>query len=129
MESKEKKGLSKDIEFTRLEMMSDTQYIYGEGEIKETGKRAIICFGSEYAPLEQRQVEEALKEAKPFRPDVVVFCAFQFDPEASKDVDELDLKWTKVLKVQMNSDLLTHDLKKKTKGESFSADWTAGCSA
>ncbi len=120
---KGKKGLSKDIEFTRLEMMSDTQYIYGEGEIKETGKTAIICFGSEYAPLEQRQVEEALKEAKAFRPDVVIFCAFQFDPEASKDVDESDLKWTKVLKVQMNSDLLTHDLKKKTKGESF---WLVG---
>ena len=120
---KGKKGLSKDIEFTRLEMMSDTQYIYGEGEIKETGKRAIICFGSEYAPLEQRQVEEALKEAKVFRPDVVIFCAFQFDPEAGKDVDELNLKWTKVLKVQMNSDLLTHDLKKTTKGESF---WLVG---
>ncbi|MDE0118501.1 MAG: DNA methyltransferase [Bdellovibrionales bacterium] len=120
---KGKKGLSKDIEFTRLEMISDTQYIYGEGEIKETGKRAIVCFGSEFAPLEQRQVEEALKEAKPFRPDIVIFCAFQFDPEAGKDVDELDLKWTKVLKVQMNSDLLTHDLKKKTKGESF---WLVG---
>ena len=120
---KGKKGLSKDIEFTRLEMMSDTQYIYGEGEIKDTRKRAIICFGSEYAPLEQRQVEEALKEAKVFRPDVVIFCAFQFDPKASKDVDELDLGWAKVLKVQMNSDLLTHDLKKKTKGESF---WLVG---
>ena len=116
---KGKKGLSKDIEFTRLEMMSDTQYIYGEGEIKDTRKRAIICFGSEFAPLEQRQVKEALKEAKPFRPDVVIFCAFQFDSEASKEVDELD----KVLKVQMNSDLLTHDLKKKTKGESF---WLVG---
>lgn len=120
---KGKKGLSKDIEFIRLEMISDTQYIYGEGEIKETGKRAIVCFGSEFAPLEQRQVEEALKEAKQFRPDIVIFCAFQFDPEAGKDVDELDLKWTKVLKVQMNSDLLTHDLKKKTKGESF---WLVG---
>ncbi|MBC6416165.1 MAG: site-specific DNA-methyltransferase, partial [Bdellovibrionales bacterium] len=120
---KGKQGLSEDIEFTRLEIISSTQYIYGEGEIKETGKKAIICFGSEYAPMEQRQVEEALKEAKPFRPDIVIFCAFQFDPEASKDVDELDLKWTKVLKVQMNSDLLTQDLKKKTKGESF---WLIG---
>ena len=120
---KGKKGLSENIEFTRLEVMSDTQYIYGEGEIKETGKRAIICFGSEYAPLEQRQVEEALKEAKVFRPDVMIFCAFQFDPEAGKDVDELDLKWTKVLKVQMNGDLLTHDLKKPTGSESF---WLVG---
>ena len=63
------KGLTRgDIKFTRLEMISDTQYIYGEGEIKETGENTIICFGSEYAPLEQRQVEEALKEAKQFQP-------------------------------------------------------------
>ncbi len=120
---KGKKGLSKNLEFSRLEIMSDTKYIFAEGETKADGKRAIICFGSEYAPLEQRQVEEALKEAKPFRPDIVIFCAFQFDPEAGKDMDELDLKWTKVLKVQMNSDLFTKDLKKKTKGESF---WLVG---
>ena len=120
---KGKKGLSQDIEFTRLEAINDTKYIFAEGETKADGKRAIICFGSEYAPLEQRQIEEALKEAKLFRPDIVIFCAFQFDPEAGKDADELDLKWTKVLKVQMNSDLFTKDLKKKTKGESF---WLVG---
>jgi len=114
---KGKKGLSKDIEFTRLEIISDTKYIYGEGEVKDTGQKAIICFGSEYAPLEQRQVEEALKEARQFRPDIVIFCAFQFDPSAGKEVDESDLKWAKVLKVQMNSDLFTQDLKKKSKGE------------
>ena len=118
-----RKGLSKDIEFTRLETMSDTEYIYAEGETKQDSKRVIVCFSSEYAPLEQRQIEEALKEAKPYRPDMVIFCAFQFDPEAGKDVDELNLKWTKVLKVQMNADLLTKDLKKKEKGESF---WLVG---
>ena len=120
---KGKKGLSKDIEFTRLEIINDTHYIYAEGETKEDGRRTIVCFGSEYAPLEQRQIEEALKEAKPFHPDLVIFCAFQFDPEASKDVDELDIKWTRVLKVQMNSDLFTDDLKKETKGDSF---WLIG---
>ena len=120
---KGKKGLSQDIEFTRLEMMSDTEYIYAEGETKADSKRVIVCFSSEYAPLEQRQIEEALKEAKPYRPNMVIFCAFQFDPEAGKDVDELNLKWTKVLKVQMNADLLTKDLKKKEKGESF---WLVG---
>ena len=118
-----RKGLSNDIEFTRLEIMSDTKYIYAEGETKKDNKRVIVCFSSEYAPLEQRQIEEALKEAKSFRPDMVIFCAFQFDPEAGKDVDELDLKWTKVLKVQMNADLLNKDLKKKEKGESF---WLVG---
>ena len=120
---KGRKGLSQDIEFIRLETMSDTKYIYAEGETKKDSKRVIVCFSSEYAPLEQRQIEEALKEAKPYRPEMVIFCAFQFDPEAGKDVDELNLKWTKVLKVQMNADLLTKDLKKKTKGESF---WLVG---
>ena len=120
---KASKGVSKNIEFSRLELISDTEYIYAEGETKETQpKRVIICFGSEYTPLEQRQVEEALKEAKPFSPHLVIFCAFQFDPEAGKNVDHLDLKWAKVLKVQMNSDLFTSDLK-KSKGESF---WLIG---
>ncbi len=120
---KGKKGLSKDLEFARLEIMNDTKYIFAEGQTKKDSKRVIVCFGSEYAPLEQRQVEEALKEAKPFCPDMVIFCAFQFDPEAGKDVDEMDLKWTKVLKVQMNSDLFTQGLKKSAKGESF---WLVG---
>ena len=120
---KGKKGLSQDIEFTRLEVINDTKYIFAEGQTKRDTKRVIVCFGSEYAPLEQRQVGEALKEAKPFSPDIVIFCAFQFDPSAGKDVDEMDLKWTKVLKVQMNSDLFTNDLKKNTNGESF---WLVG---
>ncbi len=120
---KGKKGLSQDMEFNRLEVISDTKYIYAEGEIKKDNKRVIICFGSEYKPLEQRQVEEALKEAKPLRPDIVIFCAFQFDPEAGKDVDELNLQGTRVLKVQMNADLFNKDLKKQTKGDSF---WLVG---
>ena len=119
---KGKKGLSRDIEFTRLEIMNDTKYIFAEGQTKDL-KRVIVCFGSEYAPLEQRQVELGLKEAKLFRPDIVIFCAFQFDPEAGRDVDELDLKWTKTLKVQMNSDLFTKDLKNQSKGDSF---WLVG---
>ena len=119
---KGKKGLSKDIEFTRLEIISDTKYIFAEGQTKDA-KRAIVCFGSEYAPLEQRQVELGLEEAKIFRPDIVIFCAFQFDPEAGREVDELDLQGHKVLKVQMNSDLFTEGLKNQTKGDSF---WLVG---
>ena len=121
---KASKGVSQNIEFSRLEVISGTEYIYAEGETKEDKpKRVIICFGSEYAPLEQRQIEEAIKEAKSFSPDLIIFCAFHFCPEASKDVDHLNLNWTKVLKVQMNSDLFTSDLKKKIKGDSF---WLIG---
>ena len=46
---------------------------------------------------------------------MLVFAAFQFDPEAAKDIDELTQEKTKMvfLKAQMNTDLLTGDLKKK----------------
>jgi adenine-specific DNA-methyltransferase len=41
---------------------------------------------------------------------MIVFCAFTFDPEAAKDID--NLKGITALKAQMNTDLLTDDLKK-----------------
>jgi len=47
------------------------------------------------------------------RPKIIVFAAFQFDPEASKDIDEIQWPGVTLLKVQMNADLLTNDLKKK----------------
>jgi adenine-specific DNA-methyltransferase len=55
-----------------------------------------------------------------------VFAAFQFDPEAAKDIDETkpEIAGMQFLKVQMNTDLLTDDLKKKRAGnESF---WLMG---
>ena len=55
---------------------------------------------------------------------MVVFCAFTFDPEAAKDIDEVDWPGVTLLKVQMNTDLLTEDLKKKrSNNESF---WLMG---
>ncbi|MFH0765521.1 MAG: site-specific DNA-methyltransferase, partial [Calditrichota bacterium] len=47
-------------------------------------QRAVISFGPEHAPLEQRQVENAIEEALKLvpKPKLIVFAAFQFDPEA-----------------------------------------------
>ena len=64
----------------------------------------------------------AIREAQKLvpQPKIIVFASFQFDPEAAKDIDET--KWPNVtlLKVQMNTDLLTEDLKKKrSSNESF----------
>ncbi len=91
-----------------------------------TTQRVLICFGPEHAPLEQRMVELALEEAghlKP-KPDMVLFCAFQFDEEAAKDIDETNWPGVTLLKAQMNADLLTEDLKKKrSSNESF---WLIG---
>jgi len=115
------------IEFTRVETISGTHYLQAEAETKEsTPKRVVVCFGPEHAPLEQRTVELALEEAEHLRPKplIVLFCAFQFDEEASKDIDETNWAGVTLLKAQMNADLLTDDLKKKrSSNESF---WLIG---
>lgn len=115
------------IEFTRVETLSGTRYLQADAETKEENpKRVVVCFGPEHAPLEQRTVELALEEAahmKP-KPQMVLFCAFQFDEEASKDIDETNFPGVTLLKAQMNADLLTDDLKKKrSSNESF---WLVG---
>ncbi len=89
-------------------------------------QRAVVSFGPQHAPLEQRQVELALQEAANLKPTptMVVFAALQFDPEAAKDIDETKWEGVTLLKVQMNTDLHTTDLKKKrASNESF---WLVG---
>lgn len=57
-------------------------------------------------------------------PKIIAFASFQFDPEAAKDIDETNWPGVTLLKVQMNVDLLTDDLKKKrASNESF---WLIG---
>jgi adenine-specific DNA-methyltransferase len=73
-------------------------------------------------------VQQAWEEARMLdpKPKLLVFAAFQFDPEAAKDIDEMkpELAGMQFLKVQMNADLLTDDLKKKrATNESF---WLIG---
>jgi adenine-specific DNA-methyltransferase len=115
------------IEFTRVEPLSGTRFLQAEAETKEDNpKRVVVCFGPEHAPLEQRMVELALQEAgtlKP-KPEIILFCAFQFDPEARKDIEETNWPGITLLEAQMNADLLTDDLKKKrSSNESF---WLIG---
>jgi len=117
----------KSIEFTRVEPLCGTHYLQAEAETKEADpKRVLVCFGPEHAPLEQRTVELALEEAQHLKPSaqIILFCAFQFDDEASKDIDETNWPGLTLLKAQMNADLLTDDLKKKrSSNESF---WLIG---
>lgn len=121
------------ILFSRVEPLSGTRWLHAEAEtrpndvgadtvrdpVTKYGKptRVVISFGPDHAPLEQRQVEMAWEEARQLspKPKMIVFAAFQFDPEAAKDIDELTPEKTGMtfLKVQMNTDLLTDDLKKK----------------
>jgi len=108
----------KFIKFSRVEPVAATTFIHAEAETSEEHPRRVaISFGPDYAPLEQRQVQGAWKEAQMLNPSpsLLLFAAFQFDPEAAKDIDEMDPRLTSMafLKVQMNMDLLTGDLKKK----------------
>lgn len=132
------------ILFSRVEPLAGTRWLHAEAETKPNDRgaksvredipdasksqRVVISFGPEHAPLEQRQVELAWEEARSLvpKPVLLVFASFQFDPEAAKDIDETDPKKVGMtfLKVQMNSDLLTDDLKKKRSGgDSF---WLVG---
>lgn len=115
------------IVFSRVEILQGTRYLHADAETKEAEpRRVVISFGSAFAPLEQRQVELALDESQKLKPTpkLVVFAAFQFDPEAAKDIDETDWPGVTLLKAQMNTDLLTDDLKKKrSSNESF---WLIG---
>src|SRR5712691_6627447 len=80
------------IEFTRLEPLPACRWLHAVGETRDRPpRRVVVSFGPEHAPLEQRQVEQALDEALTLRPkpDIVLFAAFHFDPEAAKDIEAL----------------------------------------
>jgi adenine-specific DNA-methyltransferase len=107
----------KKIEFSVVEPMLATKFLHAKGEIieKDKTKKAYISFGPDFGPMEQRQVEEAINEARKLKekPDFVIFAAFHFDPEAAKDIDQIELSGVQILKAQMSVDLLTTDLRKK----------------
>ena len=115
------------IEFSRVETHPATRWLHADAETKEDKpKRVMVSFGPEYAPLEQRQVALAIEEAQNLvpKPKIIIFAAMQFDPEAAKDIDEINWPDVTILKVEMNKDLLTKDLKKKrSSNESF---WLMG---
>lgn len=126
------------LQFSRVEPLPGTRWLHAEAETRAADKstlvpdemfapkRVVVSFGPAHAPLEQRQVEQALEEARTLmpKPGIIVFAAFQFDPEAAKDIDETRWPGVTLLKVQMNADMLTDDLKKKrASNESF---WMVG---
>lgn len=115
------------IQFSRVEPLAGTRFIQAEAETREDSpKKVLVVFGPEHAPLEQRIVENAWQEARSLKPDMLLFCSFQFDEEAAKDIDELTpaVAGMQLLKAQMNADMLTDDLRKKrSSNESF---WLVG---
>jgi adenine-specific DNA-methyltransferase len=117
------------IDFTRVEPLAGTRWLHADAETKGVKpERVAISFGPEHSLLEQRQVELAWEEARTLspKPSILVFAAFEFDPEAAKDIDGMSKEKTGMtfLTAQMNADLLTEDLKKKrASNQSF---WLVG---
>jgi adenine-specific DNA-methyltransferase len=129
------------IRFARLEPLPGCRWLHADGETRPSdegadrvqgqgaayaAQRVVVSLGPEHAPLEQRQVAQAIEEAQTLvpKPKLIVFAAFQFDPEAARDIDETNWPGVTLLKAQMNADLLTEDLKKKrASNESF---WLIG---
>jgi len=117
------------IDFSRVEPLAGTRWLHADAETKGTKpERVVFSFGPEYSLLEQRQVELAWEEARTLnpKPAILVFAAFEFDPEAAKDIDSMTKEKAGMtfLTAQMNADLLTEDLKKKrASNQSF---WLVG---
>lgn len=117
------------IDFSRVEPLGGTRWLHADAETKgKMPERVVISFGPEHSLLEQRQVELAWEEARTLspKPAILVFAAFEFDPEAAKDIDALTREKTGMtfLTAQMNADLLTEDLKKRrASNQSF---WLVG---
>ena len=118
----------KKINFLNIEKTKGFKHIHAIGQIQEenSNKNAYVCFGPDYAPMEQTQIENAVFELREILDEdcLLIFCAFHFDPEASKDVDHLSHDKITFLKSQMSVDLLTEDLRKKrSSNQSF---WLIG---
>jgi adenine-specific DNA-methyltransferase len=100
------------INFSRVEPLGGTRWLHADAETKaetrnQKAERVVISFGPDYAPLTNIQVEAAWAEARTLypKPEILVFAAFQFDPEAAKDIDELTKEKTGMtfLTAQMNA--------------------------
>ena len=115
------------LEFSRVELMEGTKFVQAEAETKEDHpRRAVVCFCNETKTLDSRLVDNVLDEVQTLRPSpqIIVFAAFQFDADAAQMISEIKWPNMTILKVQMNTDLMTEDLKKKrSSDQSF---WLVG---
>ncbi|MDR2394610.1 MAG: site-specific DNA-methyltransferase [Treponema sp.] len=122
----------KKIQFSRVEALSGAAFIHAEAETKEASspggppRRALIHFASENTALDIRTVDLVLQETENFpMPSFLIFAYFHADPAAANFISDYKPRGgITLLKVQMNTDLITADLKKKTPGsQSF---WLVG---
>ena len=118
------------IQIKRIELLQDTSAIHALGEAlfndAEKSVSVAFAFGPTFAPLDKPAVESAFLESQDLipRPEVLAFVAFQIDPASANQIETATYPGVRLLKVQMNTDLLTADLKSKSRAsDSF---WLVG---
>ena len=115
------------IEFNSFELSMGTKWIHFLAETKNANpERVVLSVGPKHNTLGKIQVMRAIEESQRLfpKPSMLIFMSFQFDPEASKEIDLIKIPELKILKVQINSDFLVQDLKTKSKlNQSF---WLIG---
>ena len=106
--------------FTSIEIFSGTRYISAEAYTDE-GKHVFISFANESNLMDTRRVYGAFEEAHKFPHDMMIFAAFQFDPAAVDMINNLRTrdKSRDYLVVNMNTDLMTQDLRRKLHTDSL----------
>ncbi|MBQ7560657.1 MAG: site-specific DNA-methyltransferase, partial [Synergistaceae bacterium] len=108
------------MNFSSIEIFSGAQYISAEAYTDE-GKHVFISFANESSLMDSRRVYESFKEAHKFPHDVIIYAAFQFDPAALEMINTLRTrdKTRDYLVVNMNTDLMTQDLRRKLHTDSL----------
>jgi adenine-specific DNA-methyltransferase len=106
------------IQFANINIKKGQSYVHAEGEVQSDNEnllKSVISFGPKFNSLDQRQIELVVEEVMNYevKPDLIIFAFFYIDPEASKDIDHIEIPGVKILRAQMNLDLITQDLKKK----------------
>ena len=96
--------------------------IQGEGIQRDTQQRIAVSIGPQFGTVDPEWIRLAAREAtRGLGFDVLLVCAFAFDPQAMKATEEFSIGRVRVLLVRMNSDLAMGDvlLKKTGSGNLF----------
>jgi adenine-specific DNA-methyltransferase len=98
------------------------EYIQAEGVQRETEQRVAVSIGPRYGTVDPEFIRKAAREAtRGLGFDLLLVCAFSFDPQAGNAMEEFSIGRVRVLLVRMNSDLAMGDvlLKKTGSGNLF----------
>jgi adenine-specific DNA-methyltransferase len=92
------------------------EHIQGEGIQKDTHQRIAVSIGPQFGTVDPEWIRLAAREAtRGLGFDVLLVCAFAFDPQAMKATEEFSIGRVRVVLVRVNSDLAMGDvLLKKT---------------